>query len=88
MTETIDITPRFNEERIRDYAERNFTCSPQTHITAKLEVLAELSDLIETFDEFDDDEQYNSQQKLDALTVAIGRRHREASHELLSWFGS
>lgn len=85
MTETIDITPVFNENRIRDYADRNVTRDPQTHLTTKLEVLAEISDLIE---EFEDDDQHNSQQKLDALTSLIGRRHREASHELLSWFGS
>lgn len=85
MTETIDITPRFNEERIQDYANRNVTRDPQTHLTAKLEVLAELSDLIE---EFEDDDRHNSQQGFDTLTSLIGRRHREASHELLSWFGS
>jgi hypothetical protein len=85
MTETIDITPVFNEDRIRDYADRHITRDPQTHLTAKLEVLAEISDLIE---EFEDDDQHNSQQKYDVLTSLIGRRHREASHELLSWFGS
>jgi hypothetical protein len=84
MTETIDITPVFNENRIRDYADRNMTRDPQSHITARLEVLAELSDLIE---EFDDDPR-TTEQKLDALTSLIGRRHREVANELLSWFGS
>jgi hypothetical protein len=83
-TETIDITPRYNEERIRDYADRFMTRDPQSHITARLEVLAELADLIEEFD----DDPHTTEQKLDALTSLIGRRHREVSNELLSWFGS
>jgi len=84
MTETIDLTPRFNDERIQDYADRFVTRDPQTHITARLEVLAELADLI---DEFEDDP-HTTEQKLETLVSLINRRHREASHELLSWFGS
>lgn len=83
MTETIDITPNFNMERIQAYADRHVTRDPQTHLTAQLEVLASLSDLI---DEFEDDP-HTTEQKLSALTDEIGRRHRGAANELLQWFG-
>lgn len=80
--ETIDITPKFNLEKIQEYADRNFTRDPQTHLTAKLEVFAELADLIEQME----DDNTEEDRMLLALIDEIGKKHREASSELLGWF--
>ena len=84
MPETIDITPRFNEERMRAYANRHNTHDPQTHITAKIQLLAELADLI------DDDEHYdadgNTTISIEDLVTYIKSLHRETAKELLGWF--
>lgn len=76
MPESIDITPNFNLERIQAYADRNMTRDPQTHLTSQLEVWAELSDILD-----EDGVTFG------ALSAHIARRHREASGELMSWFG-
>ena len=83
-TETIDITPNFNLERIQAYADRNVTRDPQTHLTARIEVLAELSDLIDQFD----DHPMTCEERLAGLVDEITRRHHKVSNELLGWFAS
>lgn len=88
-TKTIDITPKFNMERIQAYADRNLTRDPQTHITARLEILSELSDLIDEMDEPSPTPMSRlelAQKNLEEIVAFITLRHRETSSELLGFF--
>lgn len=82
MSETVDITPNIDEGRYDAYGEKHETRDPQTHITARLELLSELATLIDDVLEAPGD----SDSRLESLTNEITRQHRETSNELLSWF--
>lgn len=66
---TIDLTPYVNEGAVRDYARRYKTRDPFSHVSGRLEVLAELASLIE-HDDIDD--------------ASIHRRHSQASRDLIA----
>lgn len=81
---TIDITPRFNTERIQAYATNHGCRDPQSHIAARLELLSELSELIDVDAERDGGESIT----VEKLIWEIQRRHQATTNEFLGFFGT
>lgn len=83
MTETVEVIPNFNLEKIQAYADEHECRDPQSHIAARLEVLSELSELIDANAERDGGEPMT----FETLVWEIQRRHRAATQEFLGFFG-
>lgn len=83
MTETVDITPRFNLENVQAYADKHQTRDPQSHVAARLEVLSELSDLVDA----DAGPDGPGRLTFETLVWEIQRRHQSATQEFLGFFG-
>jgi hypothetical protein len=80
---TIDITPKFNQERVQAYAEAHSTTDPTSDIGARLEVLGQIADFAE---ELGFDTHTTHQNVLEALLEEIQTQREILSTELISWF--
>lgn len=83
MTETIDITPVTNDERVMAYARKHQTKAPWDHMAGQLFALSMLTQELSELDE-----QYAGDELAWAFVRLVELRHKQAAQEFLSFFGA
>lgn len=84
MGKTISIEPAFNTAAIQAYGDRHTCRDPQSHVQARLELLSELSDLVDA----DAERAGGESMTFEKLVWEIQQRHQATTNEFLGFFGT